>query len=403
MKYILIVADGMSDYPVEELNGKTPLMISEKPNIDEIALKGRCGLLKTIPNDMPAGSDIANLSILGYDPRIYYTGRGPLEAASIGIPLGKSDIAFRCNLITVEKGEIKDYSAGHISDGESRELIDTLNQRFGSDKICFYSGVSYRNLMVLKDDINPEDIETTPPHDALGKKIKEVLIRSKERSKTGLINILNDIVVDSKKVLEKHPVNIKRIEEGKNPANMIWLWGQGRAPKMTPFLEKYNLRGSVISAVDLIKGIGVFTKMNVINVPGATGYYNTDYKAKAEYTLRALEDSDFVFLHIESPDEAGHTGDIEEKVKAIERIDKFVVGRILDSGIEDLSIGIMSDHHTPVSVKTHVKDPAPFALYDPLKEGDDVKKFDEESVRKGIFGIIEEGFLRTFFKVEKLK
>ncbi len=400
MKYILIVADGMSDYPVEELDGKTPLMLSQKPNIDKIALKGRCGLFKSIPNDLPAGSDIANLSILGYYPKKYYTGRGPLEAASIGISLGELDIAFRCNLITVESGKIKDYSAGHISNEESKELIDALNQKFSSEKIRFYPGVSYRNILILEDDADLKEIETTPPHDAVGKDIKDVLIRSKRGNKIFLTDILNDITLNSKNLLESHPVNLERVREGENPGNMIWLWGQGRSPKMIPFSEKYNLNGSIISAVDLIKGIGIFAKMCIIDVPGATGYYDTDYKSKAKYAVKALEDFDFVFLHVESPDEAGHAGDIEEKIKAIERIDKFIVGRLINLKTEDLSIGIMSDHHTPVTVKTHVKDPVPFAIYNPLKKGDDVKKFDEKSIRKGIFGLIEEEFMETFLQLK---
>ena len=387
MKYIVVVGDGMADYPLEELRGKTPLQAAHKPNMDEIAANGRCGLLRTIPRGMEAGSDIANLSILGYDPRKYYTGRGPLEAANIGIKLGNSDLAFRCNLITEENGAIKDYCADHVTPEEARILIEEIKKIFKTE---FYPGVSYRHLLVLRNAA--VKLECTPPHDALGRKISRCLIKPTENV---IAKKLNQMMLDSRKILSEHPINLKRVKEGKNPANMIWLWGQGKKPKMEPLKEKYNVSGAVISAVDLLKGIGVYAGMKVINVPGATGYYDTNYEGKAGHALKALEKKDYVYVHVESIDEASHAGDVEMKIKTIEDFDRRLLGKLLDGLEGEYKIAVLPDHLTPIEVKTHTKEPVPFAIYFPGDKSDGVRKFDEASAKKGSLGLIEgEEFMR---------
>jgi 2,3-bisphosphoglycerate-independent phosphoglycerate mutase len=385
MKYIVVIGDGMADYPIEELGGRTPLQVANKPNMDGIAEKGKCGLLTTIPGDMDAGSDTANLSILGYDPREYYTGRGPLEAASIGVELGQNDIAFRCNLITEKDGFIADYCADHITTKEAGELIESLDEAFDVGK--FYPGVSYRHLFVLGGD---GDLVCTPPHDVIGEEIKNHMIKP-EGSKTA--QKLNGMTLDSKNVLEGHPVNEKRAQEGKNPANLIWLWGQGERPGITSMKEKYGISGAVISAVDLIKGIGIYAGMDIIEVPGATGYYDTNYKGKAESALKALETNDYVYVHVESIDEASHAGDLEMKIKTIEEFDEKVLGTLLDGG-QEFTIAVLPDHFTPISMKTHARDPVPFAVCSPGGSGDGVK-FDENSCKNGSAGELAcEEFMR---------
>jgi 2,3-bisphosphoglycerate-independent phosphoglycerate mutase len=305
MKYLVVVGDGMADYPIKELGGKTPLQVANTPNMDEVAARGVSGTLKTIPEEMGAGSDVANLSILGYDPRKYYTGRGPLEAASIGVKMGSKDIAFRCNLITEKDGKLADYCADHISTEEAKKLIDTLNESY-SEIGEFYAGVSYRHLFLLREA--DEDLICTPPHDVIGGTISDHLIKPRDNP---IAEKLNDMILDSKNILSKHPINIEREEKGKNPANMIWLWGQGKRPQMETLFQKYGVKGAIVSAVDLIKGIGVYAGMSVINVPGATGYYDTNYEGKADYALKALEDHDYVYVHVEAIDEAAHAGDLE--------------------------------------------------------------------------------------------
>lgn len=386
MKYIVVIGDGMADYPIEELGGRTPLQVANKPNMDEIAGSGKCGLLTTIPEKMDAGSDTANLSILGYDPRKYYTGRGPLEAASIGVELGQNDVAFRCNLITEKDGFIADYCADHITTEEAGELIKALDGAFDVGK--FYPGVSYRHLFVLK---NRSDLVCTPPHDVIGEEITKHMIKP-ENSKAA--QNLNQMILDSKSVLEGHPVNEKRMRDGKNPANMIWLWGQGGRPGITPMKEKYGISGAVISAVDLIKGIGIYAGMDIIEVPGATGYYDTNYTGKAEYALEALETNDYVYVHIESIDEASHAGDLEMKIKTIEEFDEKVLGALLDSDME-FTIAVLPDHLTPISIKTHAREPVPFAVCSPNESSGDGINFDEFSVKNGSAGELEgEEFMR---------
>ena len=390
MKYIVVIGDGMADYPVEELGNKTPLQVAHKPNMDEIAARGKNGLLVTIPEGMEAGSDIANLSIMGYDPKKYYTGRGPLEAASIGVKMGPEDIAFRCNLITERDGLIADYCADHISTLEAKELIEEMDNAFDAGK--FYAGVSYRHLFILK---NKEHLMCTPPHDVIGGEIKEHMIKPEDDP---VAKMLNRMTLDSKTVLEDHPVHKKRTREGKSPANMIWLWGQGERPDIAPLKEKYGISGAVISAVDLIKGIGIYADMEVIEVPGATGYYDTNYKGKAEHALEATRTFDYVYVHVESIDEASHAGDLEMKIRTIEDFDEKVLGTLLDSG-EEFTIAVLPDHMTPIKVKTHVRDPVPFAVYSPEEGKGDGTKFDESSAKNGSAGLLEgEEFMKFLLK-----
>ncbi len=381
MKYIVLVGDGMADYPVPELGDLTLLQAANIPNMDFIAKHGKCGVARTVPDNMPVGSDVANLSILGYDPAKYYSGRGPLEAASIGVSLGKNDIAFRCNLITEKDGMLADYSAGHISSEEARILIEAVDRQLGNS--CkFHAGVSYRHLLVTEKG---EEAQCTPPHDVVGQSVDDVLPRGKDS------DILIDLIRASRPILESHEVNLKRKKNGKAPANLIWPWGQGKAPSMPLFRESYGISGSIISAVDLLKGIGKYAGLDIIDVPGATGYLDTNFTGKAAYALKSLEERDFVLVHVEAPDEAGHMGNIEAKIKAIEDFDEKVVGGILNEvgGFGDYRIMVLPDHPTPVSVKTHTREPVPFAIYSSSESADYVDRFDESAAKEGIFGLVE--------------
>jgi len=384
MKYVVVIGDGMADFPLKELNGETPLQRAEIPNMDLIASKGVSGMLKTVPNDMHPGSDVANLSIMGYNPKEYYTGRGPLEAPSVGAHMDKGDVAFRCNFITEEDGILADFNAGHISTIEASELIESLNQKFYSFG-KFYLGTSYRNLFLIKDK-SFASIESTPPHDVVGEPIEGYLLKPTENENAIL---LNKIMNESHKLLKNHPVNEKRIAAGKNPANMIWLWGQGVKPSMPSFKNKYGLKGATITGVDLVKGIGVYMGLTNIYVPGATGYFDTDYCGKAKNALEALETYDLIFVHVEAPDEAGHAGDLKEKILAIERIDSRILGKFLDElpGFNEYSIAILPDHPTPLKLKTHTSDPVPYSMYSTANKSDDVMKYDEKSAKKGIMGL----------------
>ena len=388
MKYVVVIGDGMADFPIKELNGKTPLQRADIPNMDLIASKGVSGLLKTVPDNMHPGSDVANLSIMGYNPGEYYTGRGPLEAASIGAKLKEGDVAFRCNFITEENGLLADFNAGHISTAEASELIESLKQKFYQYG-KFYLGTSYRHLFILKDR-NSASLNSTPPHDVVGEPIKDHLLKPADNKNAVL---LNRIMEESKNLLKNHPLNEKRVEDGKKPANMIWLWGQGVKPSMPSFKDKYGLSGATITGVDLVKGLGVYMGLTNINVPGATGYFDTDYCGKAKNALEALKTHDFVFVHVEAPDEAGHAGDLEEKIRAIERVDNRILGKLLDElpDFGDYSIAILPDHPTPLSLKTHTSDPVPYSMYSTTNSSDDVMVYDEFSVRKGIMGV-QEGY-----------
>ncbi|WP_410508350.1 cofactor-independent phosphoglycerate mutase [Methanosarcina hadiensis] len=386
MKYAVLIGDGMADYPIEKLGNRTILQAARTPAMDSIAARGKTGLAKTVPDDFHPGSDVANMSILGYDPATYYSGRAPLEAASMGVSLAADDVAFRCNLITIENGRIKDYSAGHISSDEAEILIDTLDSELGKDNIRFYPGISYRHLLVARDNLGAE-MECTPPHDITGEKKDKYLPRGKDGE------FFSEIIEESMTVLELHPVNLKRVQEGKNPANSIWVWGQGYAPKFTAFKELYGKKGAIISAVDLLKGIGIYAGLDVIEVPGATGYLDTNYEGKASAAIEALKTRDLVFVHVEAPDEAGHEGSTEKKLKAVEDFDSRIVAPILEyaeASDEPFTILVLPDHPTPVSVKTHTKDPIPFAVYRTDKpDPDTVKSFDEDSVKNGSMGLVK--------------
>jgi len=389
LKYVVIIGDGMADYPVEQLGGKTPLMVAKKPAIDRIAKEGRCGQFVTVEPEMPPGSEVANLTVLGYDPKTCYEGRGVLEAASLGITLKPTDIALRCNLICVENGKIKNHSAGHISTEEARELITYINRKLGKVNIRFFPGLSYRHVLLLSE--GSTELECFPPHDNVGKPIGEVMIKPLKPEAELTALILNDLILRSNEILVNHPVNQKRKDEGKDLANYIWPWSPGRKPKMKTFQELYNVKGAVISAVDLINGTGIYAGMDVIHVKGATGLWDTNYEGKADACIEALKDHDFVYCHVEASDEAGHAQDLGLKIKTIEYLDDRLVSRImrnLDEKKIEAVVAVLPDHATPVAYGNHVKDPVPVAIRDPKKPPDLVSVFDEESVKKGLLGMM---------------
>lgn len=400
MKYIVLVGDGMGDRPIEELGGKTPLEAAKTPNMNFIAEKGRVGLTNMIPARMAPASDVATLSILGYNPRKYYTGRGPLEAANMGLEIRDDEVAFRCNLVTISDEKMVDYSAGHISSEEAMSLIDTLNARMGRDDMRFYAGVSYRHLLVFrckdKDDLRGFlKLKCTPPHDITGRRIKRSLPKKSEHA-----DFINRLMQESREALSGHEVNRVRIDLKENPANAIWLWGQGTRPSMPKFREHFGIEGSIISAVDLIKGIGKIIGLKVINVPGATGYYDTNYLGKAQYALDSLKDRDFVFVHVEAPDEAGHNGDLREKIASIEKFDKFVVGTVLErfkASSEEFRILVLYDHATPLSLRTHARDYVCFAMYGTDIEQDSIMYFNEKEARSSKFRVDRGHELLEFF------
>ncbi|RJQ21492.1 MAG: cofactor-independent phosphoglycerate mutase [Nitrospiraceae bacterium] len=365
MKYIILVGDGMADRPLKEFGNKTCLQKARTPNMDRIAGEGEAGKVRTIPKGFEPGSDVANLSILGYNPSKYYSGRAPIEAVFRGLELGPEDIAFRCNLVTLnfsgssnrKSALMQDYSAGHITTPEARQLIKDVNKKLGSREIVFYPGVSYRHLMIWKN--GKEKIRCTPPHDITGKKIGAYLPRGKGAE------MLDVLMEQSTEILLSNRVNKERIGKGKNPANSIWFWGQGRQLPLPKFRDKYNLKGALISAVDLTKGLGLCAGFDIINVKGATGYIDTNYAGKAKAALNALKKYDIVYVHVEAPDEAGHNGDAKIKIRAIEDFDSKVVGTILDGikKFKDFRVLLLPDHATPVRAKTHTSEPVPFAIF----------------------------------------
>ncbi|MFH0925885.1 MAG: cofactor-independent phosphoglycerate mutase [bacterium] len=358
MKYVILVGDGMADYKIKELGNKTPLQAAITPNMDYIAKNGVIGMVNNTPKGMPVGSDVANLSVLGYEPEKYYTGRAPLEAVNIGVKLDKNDVAYRCNFVFIEDNIMKDFSAGHISTEEALLLIEDLNSLLSNEDIYFYTGKSYRNLMVHKNGSSNTDC--TPPHDIVDRSVEPYLPKGEEA------DLLIKLIDNSQKFLITHEVNLKRLEDGLNPANSIWLWGQGNTPSLPLFKDLFGLSGSIISAVDLLKGIGKCIGFNVVDVPGATGYLDTNYQGKAEYALKELSEKDLVLIHVEAPDEASHNGDLKAKMKAIEDFDEKVVGYVLKE-IKDFGqykIMVLPDHPTPLSLRTHVAEAVPFAILD---------------------------------------
>ncbi len=373
MKYIILLSDGMSDEPIAQLGGKTPMEVANTPNMDRLCRAGKIGLAATVPEGYPPGSDVANLSVFGYDPAECYSGRSPLEAASMGVELGPNDVAFRLNFVWLEahygKLYMGDFSAGHISTPEASLLIETLHKELGGDEFNFYPGVSYRHLMVWRN--GKDQLTFTPPHDISTHSIEDHLPQGDGA------DVLLDLCNSAQMLLNDHPVNNKRVAENKLPANSVWFWGHGRKPVMETYQQRYGLTGAVISAVDLIRGIGVNAGLDIIEVPGATGYLDTNYRGKAEYAVAALKQGDFVYVHVEAPDEAGHGGLLDEKIKAIESFDREVVGTIIDSlpEIGDCRILITPDHPTPVEKRTHTSDPVPYVLFD--------SRHDLESVATG--------------------
>lgn len=361
MKYIVIVPDGMFDHPLEALEQRTPLEVARTPNMDALIQQGMGGMVKTIPDALPPGSDVGNMAILGYDPLTCLTGRSPLEAANMGIELSDNEVSFRCNLVTERDGTMIDYSAGHIRTDEASLLIEALNEELGSDNVTFYPGKSYRHILVLKSD-TPEKylkLKTVPPHDIIDKQIAEYLPQGEQDAQ------IRDLMARSREVFAGHSVNQVRIDLQEDPATMIWLWGQGTKPQLVPFKEKFGLSGSIISAVDLVNGIGRLAGLNIIDVPGATGYFDTNYVGKAEYGLKSLDQKDYVYIHIESPDEAGHLGNYKEKIRAIENIDKHIVGpaREYVDNNTDVRLLVLPDHPTPVAMRTHAHEPVGFVMY----------------------------------------
>ncbi len=375
MKAIIILGDGMADEPLEELGGKTPVEYANTPYMDWAAENGACGMLRTVPDGFEPGSDVANLSVLGYDPRECYTGRGPLEAVSMGVDIADDEMAYRCNLVTTEKGIMEDFSAGHISGEAGAKLIAFLNDAL-PDNLKAYPGVGYRNLLVMK---GARGSVTTAPHDIVGKEIGPYMPEGYDG------DILIDAMTKAAEAFRDHPVNLERVANGNKPATGIWPWSGGKQPAIELFKDKYGVSGGMISAVDLLNGIAKLAGMEIIKVPGATGYLDTDYMAKARYALEALERLDFVYMHVEAPDEAGHLGSAEEKVKAIERLDE-AIGMILES--TDAVIGILPDHPTPVRLKTHTKNPVPFIIVGRGRDRAGCYS-EKEAAENGGFGLIE--------------
>ena len=399
MKYIIVLGDGMADEPIGKLGGRTPLQSADTPAMDWLAAHGRCGLLKTVPDGYHPGSEIANLSVLGYDLDRVFEGRGSLEAASMGVDIESGEMAMRCNLVCIENGRIKNHSAGHISTAEAAELIDFLQEELGGEDANFFRGVSYRHLLKLKG--GDKRVDCTPPHDVPGTLFREVMVRSLVPEAVPTADRLNELILRSQQILPSHPVNRKRVAEGKDPANSIWPWSPGYRPAMRTMREMYGFgKGSVISAVDLIRGIGVYAGLEVLHVEGATGLYDTNYEGKAHAALEALKTNDFVYLHIEASDEAGHEGDVDLKIKTIEYLDDRAVRIIYEETQkwdEPVAIAILPDHPTPCSIRTHTNTPVPFLIYKPGEQPDSVTTFDEFSVSNGKYGILEKDqFIKEF-------
>ncbi len=385
MKYVVVLYDGMADYPVPALGNKTPMMVAKKPNFDYLARHGEAGMVKTVPDGLKPGSDIANLSVLGYDPRKFYTGRSPLEAVSIGVKMTEKEIALRCNLVCLsdeadyDKKVMKDYSAGDISTAEAAEIIKTVQEHFGSEEFSFYSGVSYRHCLIWENgtlDIG----KMTPPHDISGRVVGEYISTAPNAAK--LVKMMRE----SYELLKDHPVNKRRVAQGKLPANSIWLWGEGTCPSLPSFEETYGLKGSIISAVDLLKGIGICAGMGVPDVEGATGYIDTNFEGKAEAAVEELrKGKDLVYLHFEAPDECGHRNEPENKVRSIEMIDERVLPILLDylNTLDDYKVMILPDHPTPIVTMTHASDPVPYMIFRKSKSADNgVESINESSAAK---------------------
>lgn len=401
-KNIIILGDGMADEPIASLGNKTPLQAANTPYMDMLARKGRNGLLNTVPDGFAPGSEIANLSVLGYDVPSVYEGRGVLEAASMGVEILPGEMAMRCNLVCIEGDRIKNHSAGHISTAEAAELIRFLQNERGNDIFGFYPGVSYRHLLKMRG--GDKRIHCTPPHDIPEKPFRPHLIQPESEEGRPTAKALNELILASQELLRNHPVNKKRIAAGRDPANSIWPWSPGYRPQMKPLAELYPIHnGAVISAVDLIRGIGVYAGLEVILVEGATGLHDTNYEGKARAALEALREKDFVYLHIEASDEAGHEGDVPLKVKTIEYLDERIVKTIYEETLsweEPVTITILPDHPTPCAIRTHTRDPIPFLIWHRGIEPDSVQRYDEVAAREGSLGTLKgDALMKTIFSV----
>lgn len=391
MKYIIVLGDGMADEPLAELGGKTPLEAAETPVMDRLARDGRVGRFVTVPAGFHPGSEVANMTVLGYDVTTSFEGRGVLEAASMGVDVPEGYMAMRCNLITVSDGKIKNHSGGHISTEEASQLIADLGKELGDDVVTFYPGVSYRHLMLIKN--GDKRVTCTPPHDVPGTPFADVMVKADVAEAEPTAELINSLILKSQKFLAGHPVNLKRQAEGKDPANSIWPWSPGYRPLMKPLSEKFPVKdGVVISAVDLIFGIGAYAGLRRIDVEGVTGLYDTNYEGKAEAAINALRNgADFVFLHVEASDEAGHEGDIELKKRTIEYLDKRILSPIVEASEsfgEPLAIAVLPDHPTPCRLRTHTSEPVPFLIYKPGMTPDDVTSFSERSASQGAYGTV---------------
>ncbi|MDX9881727.1 MAG: cofactor-independent phosphoglycerate mutase [Prolixibacteraceae bacterium] len=406
MKYIIVLGDGMADEPMEQLGGKTPLQVAKKPVIDNLAKNGKTGRLVTVPESMHPGSEIANLAVLGYDVENVFEGRGVLEAASMGVALQEGDLAMRCNLICIDNENIKNHSAGHISNQEAHELIAFLNEKLGSEKVVFHPGVSYRHLLVIKG--GKKEVKCTPPHDVPGQPYRNYWVEALRGEAAETAGLLNELIRKSMVLLANHPVNLKRKAAGKDMANSIWPWSPGYKPQMPTLNELFGIeKSAVISAVDLIQGIGVYAGMDVIRVEGATGLYDTNYEGKAQATIDALKDHDLVYLHVEASDEAGHEGNAELKTRTIEYLDQRIVKFLVEETAkmaEPVAIAVLPDHPTPCATKIHTKAPVPFIIYKPGAQADEVQFYDEFSVEKGTYEMLKGNeFMKALLGKKPLK
>lgn len=402
MKYIVVLGDGMADEPIPELGGKTPLEAADTPVMDMLARKGRVGQLITVPEGFHPGSEIANLSVLGYNVPEVFEGRGVLEAANMGVDIKPGDMAMRCNLICISDGRIKNHSGGHISTEEAHEIIATLQHELGDDTVHFYPGVSYRHLLILKG--GDKRVSCTPPHDVPGTAFADVMVKADVPEAEATARKLNELIMRSQKILESHPVNLRRKAEGKDCANSIWPWSPGYRPSMRPMTEEFGIKsGVVISAVDLIFGIGVYAGLKPVYVEGATGLYDTNYEGKAQAAIDALRNgADFVFLHVEASDEAGHEGDYELKKRTIEYLDNRILRPLMDAVSEmdePVAVAVLPDHPTPCRLRTHTSAPVPFLIYRPGDTPDDVTVFSEESAADGGYGLLTGSqFIKSLIK-----
>lgn len=403
MKHIIILGDGMADWAVPSLGNKTLLQYANTPYMDMLARMGRTGMLKTVADGFHPGSEVANMSVMGYDLKKVYEGRGVLEAASIGVDLQPDDMAMRCNIICVEGDMLKNHSAGHITTEEADELIKYLNKKLGTDCIRFYTGVQYRHLLVIKG--GDKRLECVPPHDIPLQPFRPNMVKALCPEAQETAELINALILKSQELLANHPVNLKRISEGKDPANSIWPWSPGYRPQMEPLSKKYPSirKGSVITAVDLIRGIGRYAGLRCIDVEGATGLYTTNYEGKAAAAIEALKTDDFVYLHIEASDEAGHEGDVDLKLKTIEYLDSRAIAPIYEAiktWNEPVAIAVLPDHPTPCELRTHTAEPVPFLIYYPGIEPDGVQTYDEVACRQGAYGQLEKDeFMNLFMNI----